>query len=220
MLGWLLTVWLLLHVTTGGLALLNSSTDFLLAGRNNFREQLCAGLSAFTEPFVTIEPGWGQGLDSVYVHVSRDLRHREALIAATAMHAAYIVLILLLPSPFLRAKVAWPHVMRMAVYGLGFLFAAAVVRLVATGAALVRTLLDVFVRGRTPNTGPPSDPEEIMPWLGLASIVWVMWWWYTTISTGWRVERARHVLFVLSVPAALVAMIGLTVVFVRGGFGW
>ena len=220
MLGWLLTVWLLLHVTTGTLGLLNSSTDFVLVGRNSFREQLCAGLSAFTEPFVTIEPGWGQGFDSLYVVVSRDLRYREALIAATAMHAAYIVLILLLPSPFLRAKVAWPHVMRMAVYGLGFLFAAATVRLVTNGAACIRTLIDVFARGRTPDTTPSRYPEEVMSWLGLLSIAWVMWWWYTTISTGWRVERARYVLFVLSVPAGLVAIIGLTVGFARSGFGW
>lgn len=202
MLVGMVIVALLIHLMTSAALLLFVGAD-IVVGRTRFVQQNVVGvLNAVSEPYVTVCENRG----AIEGRVSDELKLRAHFLLPAVLNVTFGALTWLFPSPFLRARVAPMHIFRAVGYGFGFVFIAALIRFVGNSVAVISAVRDVFVVGRIPNSEAVRF-HEIWPLLGVLSTAWVLWWWYTVISTGWRVQRPVYVTCVLAVPALQVALI-------------
>jgi hypothetical protein len=130
-------------------------------------------------------------------------------LAAVLSHAAWPLLLLAVPSSRRLAKVRWAHVARAVVHPFLWLAAMQALWLFGLAAESASTLLDKLGGGASSDVAASlfnqlaSACASVWNARGEFLIVWVAAWWYSTLSRGWKLDRAALLWLALQVAVAL-----------------
>jgi hypothetical protein len=143
---------------------------------------------------------------------STDAPHYPQLL--TLFSAAWMLMFMFLPWTRRRAKLRWAHIVRAGVYSMSWVLLLPAFRLGRNAfltfealRAMPGTLGMRLYRGYSMSVESLLLVGNYPEGVGLVLLLWSLWWWRAACVSGWKLEKANLVWFLVSVAALLAAAV-------------
>jgi hypothetical protein len=184
---------------------LQPSTNTPAFRLNNIGEWWPNALSPYTEPLVAVTAYMMRNSVAIWIDW-QILQWIDRFLGLTACILAWPLLFLVLPATRRAGGLRWVHVWRAGLYPLWWLFALLILdRVAAAGNSVI-----LLIGGAGYNSWTYEVSRRFFLFystlsniLWIAAPVWIAAWWYSAISRGWQLHRARTLWLVLTVASAL-----------------